>query len=85
MALAAGMFRQMFTLTANLARVSSTAWISLGACIVLYALPRPIFERAKALFVVSPIWVRAAALLALGLVIRQIASLESKPYIYFQY
>jgi D-alanyl-lipoteichoic acid acyltransferase DltB (MBOAT superfamily) len=85
MALASGMFKQMFTLTTNLARVSSTAWLSFAACIVLYALPRPVFDQTRRLFVNSPAWVRAAALLALGLVIRQISSLESKPYIYFQY
>lgn len=85
MSLASAMFKQMFTFTGDLGRMSATVWASFGACVVLYALPKVAFEKTKWLFVASPVWVRAAALVALGLVIRHIASLESKPYIYFQY
>jgi hypothetical protein len=85
MSLAGAMFKQMFTFTGDLGRMSATVWTSFGACVVLYALPKVAFEKTKWLFVASPVWVRAAALVALGLVIRHIASLESKPYIYFQY
>lgn len=83
--LAKTMFLQLTTFTGNMARVSNMAWSSFAACVVLYALPRKIFDRALWLFVESPIWLRAAALIALGLSIRAIANVESQPYIYFQY
>jgi len=36
-------------------------------------------------FVKSPVLLRAAALVGLGLIIRQIASFETQPYVYFQF
>ena len=85
MDLARGMFAQIFTFTTDVARVSSMAWTSFAACVILYAMPRVVFEKTQWLFVESPIWLRTLALIALGLSIRQIASFESQPYIYFQY
>ena len=85
MDLARQMFGQLFTFTIDMARVSSMAWFSFAACVILYATPKLVFDKAQWLFVESPIWLRTLALIALGLTIRQIASFESQPYIYFQY
>jgi D-alanyl-lipoteichoic acid acyltransferase DltB (MBOAT superfamily) len=85
MDLALAMFKQLGTLTYDLARVSTLAWGSLTACIVFYAMPAPVFEKSTVLFMKSPALVRAAALVALGLLIRQLSSVEAQPYIYFQY
>lgn len=84
-ALANSMFAQIATFTFDMARVSTMAWTSFAACVVLYAMPRKVFDRVLWLFVESPIWLRAAALIALGLSIRAIATVESQPYIYLQY
>lgn len=85
MDLALAMFRQLGTLTFDLARVSTLAWGALAASIVFYVLPAPVFEKSTTLFTRSPALVRAAALVALGLLIRQLSSVEAQPYIYFQY
>jgi D-alanyl-lipoteichoic acid acyltransferase DltB (MBOAT superfamily) len=85
MDLALAMFRQLGTFTYDLARVSTLAWGSLAACIIFYAMPKPVFEKSNLLFLKSPALVRAAALIGLGLIIRQLSSVEAQPYIYFQY
>lgn len=85
MTLAIDMFRQLGTMTTSLARVSALTWGSLAACIVFYALPRPVFDKSQELFVRSPVLVRAALLIGLGLLVRQFSSIESQPYIYLQY
>ncbi|MBS1151229.1 MAG: poly(beta-D-mannuronate) O-acetylase [Myxococcaceae bacterium] len=85
MDLARAMFSQLFTFTVDMARVSSMAWVSFAACVILYAMPKVVFEKSQWLFIESPIWLRTLALIALALSIRQIASFESQPYIYFQY
>lgn len=85
MTLAVEMFRQLGTLTTSLARVSALTWGSLVACVVFYVLPAPVFEKTKVLFVRSPALVRAVVLVAIALLVRQFASIESQPYIYLQY
>ena len=85
MSLALDMFKQLGTFTVDLARVSTLAWGALAANIVFYALPAPVFERTQLLFLKSPALLRAAALVGLGLIIRQLSSVEAQPYIYFQY
>lgn len=85
MPLALDMFKQLGTLTFDLARVSALAWGALAANIIFYVLPAPVFERSSVVFLKSPALVRAFALVALGLIIRQLSSVEAQPYIYFQY
>lgn len=85
MDLARQMFSQLGTFTFDMARVSSMAWASFAACVILYAMPKIVFDKSQWLFVESPVWLRTLALIGLGLAIRQIASFESQPYIYFQY
>ena len=83
--LAIEMFKQIGTVTFDLARVSNMAWLTLLANVVFYALPEPVHARSERLFVVSPTVVRVAALIALALLIQRLSDIEAAPYIYFQY
>jgi D-alanyl-lipoteichoic acid acyltransferase DltB (MBOAT superfamily) len=78
-------FEQMFKLTTSVANVSRLAWGGMAAALVFYFLPRPVFVMSGAVFVKLPVVARAAALVGLGLIIRQIASFETQPYVYFQF
>jgi D-alanyl-lipoteichoic acid acyltransferase DltB (MBOAT superfamily) len=79
------MFQQLALFTGGLANVSRLVWITLAGGIALYALPKSAFEAAVSTFTRAPVLVRAAALVALGLVAREIAGFEVQPYIYFQF
>ncbi|MBK7859475.1 MAG: MBOAT family protein [Archangiaceae bacterium] len=78
-------FRQMLKGSLSTANVSSLAWGGMAAALVFYFVPRPVFVFAGETFVKLPVVARAAALVALGLIIRQIASFETQPYVYFQF
>jgi len=79
------MFQQLARFTWGLANVSTLVWVTLGAGIFLYALPKNAYQTAVTAFTRAPVLARAAALVALGLVIRKIAGFEVQPYIYFQF
>jgi hypothetical protein len=79
------MFGQMFRFTGGVANVSRIAWGSMAAAVVFYVMPKPVFLKCGELFVKAPVVVRAAAIVGLGLAIRQIASFETQPYVYFQF
>ncbi len=79
------MFQQMFKFSGGLANVSSLAWGGMAAALVFYFMPKPVFVKTGELFVKMPVLARAAALVGLGLAIRQIASFETQPYVYFQF
>jgi len=78
-------FAQMGKLTMSVANVSSLAWGGMAAALAFYFVPKPAFDLAGKTFARMPIVARAAALVALGLIIRQIASFETQPYVYFQF
>jgi alginate O-acetyltransferase complex protein AlgI len=78
-------FAQMLKFSGSLANVSGLAWGGMAAALVFYFLPKPVFDFAGNTFVRLPVVARAAALVALGLAIRQIASFETQPYVYFQF
>jgi alginate O-acetyltransferase complex protein AlgI len=79
------MYRQLLELTPGLDSVSLTAWLVVGAAIALHALPHNVFELLTRGFVWLPVPVRAAALVAIGLAVRQVAATDVRPYIYFQF
>lgn len=85
MDLAMRMFARMGDFTPGLANVSTLAWVMLTLAVVSHYLPDRLWERLGDLFVWMPAPARAAALVALGLVIKQIATFEAQPYIYFQF
>jgi len=79
------MFQQLGHLTWGLANVSRMVWITLGAGILLYALPKGAYQAAVTAFTRAPVPVRACALVGLGLLAKKIAGFEVQPYIYFQF
>ena len=78
-------FNQMFKFTPGVANVSRLAWGGMSAALVFYFMPAPVFRWSSQLFLRAPALVRAAALVGMGLAIRQIASFETQPYVYFQF
>ncbi|MFZ5469852.1 MAG: MBOAT family O-acyltransferase [Myxococcota bacterium] len=82
---ALAMFRQLLVFSGGLANVSLLVWVMLALAAVAHAVPKKGFLRVAELFVRMPVPIRAAALVALGLLIRQVASFEVQPYIYFQF
>lgn len=79
------MFERLAMGMPGLANVSRTAWVALGAAVFFYFLPKDAFVLGRRLFVASPALVRGAALVALGLLVRLLAQVETRPYIYFQF
>jgi alginate O-acetyltransferase complex protein AlgI len=79
------MFQRLAMHTAGLANVSRTAWLALLAAVVFYFLPRKGFDLGMRLFVATPAFARGAALVGLGLLVRLLAQVETRPYIYFQF
>jgi hypothetical protein len=79
------MFQRLFMHTLGLANVSRTAWIALAAAVFFYFLPRKGFELGQRLFIITPAYARGAALVGLGLLVRLLAQVETRPYIYFQF
>jgi alginate O-acetyltransferase complex protein AlgI len=78
-------FGVMFRFTTSTANVSKLAWGSMAAAVVFYVMPKPVFVKTGEIFVRAPVLVRAAAIVGMGLAIRQIASFETQPYVYFQF
>jgi hypothetical protein len=79
------LFQQIFRFRGGVANVSSLAWGGMAAALVFYFMPKPVFTWTGELFVKMPVAARAAALVGLGLAIRQIAGFETQPYVYFQF
>jgi D-alanyl-lipoteichoic acid acyltransferase DltB (MBOAT superfamily) len=78
-------FSQMFKFTPGVANISRLAWGGMSAALIFYFMPAPVFRWSGQLFVRAPALVRAVALVGMGLAIRQIASFETQPYVYFQF
>ncbi|MBX5480895.1 MAG: MBOAT family protein [Myxococcaceae bacterium] len=85
MAVAQTFYRTILDFTPGLANVSAMVWAALGAAAVLHALPHRVFDGASRFFVWLPAPARAVALVALALGLRQLAQVEVRPYIYFQF
>jgi len=83
--MAAQMVRALLELSGGLANVSGLVWAALAVAAATHAMPARAYELASGLFVRMPVPVRAAALVGLGLIVRQVASVELRPYIYFQF
>lgn len=79
------MFRRLGELTPGLSHVSLAAWAAMGAAALLHLLPRRALDLGQRVFLWMPAPVRAAALVALALGIRQVGAVDVRPYIYFQF
>lgn len=84
-AIATAMYRRIGELSPGLGNVSAAAWVAMGAAMLFHVLPRGTLEVALRVFVWMPPPLRAAALVALALAIRQVGAVEVRPYIYFQF
>jgi alginate O-acetyltransferase complex protein AlgI len=67
------------------ANVSTLVWVMLAVAVVSHVTPLRLFHQAGALFVRMPVPVRAVVLVAVGLGVRHLASVEARPYVYFQF
>jgi alginate O-acetyltransferase complex protein AlgI len=79
------MFERLAMFTWGLANVSRTAWIALAAAVGFYFLPKKAFVLGMRAFMMTPAFARGAALVGLGLLVRLLAQVETRPYIYFQF
>lgn len=82
---ALAVFQQLLLFTGGLANVSTLVWVTLGAAVVSHYLPNDVWVRLGEVFSWMPPPVRAAALVALGLVIKAVATFDAQPYVYFQF
>ncbi len=82
---AVDMFKQIAERTVGFANVSELAWIALAAAFLSHFIPKDWYERSCGWFVRAPIPARAAFLVLLAIALRQVATLEVRPYIYAQF
>lgn len=83
--IAGEVYARLFSFSGGLANVSGLVWLALGAAVVSHYLPKAWLERVGEGFVWLPAPARATVLVALGLLIRHMASFESQPYIYSRF
>ncbi|MDR0965507.1 MAG: MBOAT family protein [Myxococcales bacterium] len=82
---AGALFAQMFEFSGGLANVGTPVWIALSLALVGCFVPHKPWQVCCDTFIRLPVPARAAALVALGLFIRAVGSVEVRPYIYFQF
>jgi len=71
--------------TFGVANVSNMVWIALAVAAILHWVPKRAYDLMARAFLWMPAPVRAVALTVLILAARQVASFETRPYIYFQF
>jgi alginate O-acetyltransferase complex protein AlgI len=79
------MYLRLLEGSLGLANVSTLVWVMLTVAVVSHALPLRLFHQAGALFVRMPVPVRALVLVLVGLGVRHLSSVETRPYVYFQF
>jgi D-alanyl-lipoteichoic acid acyltransferase DltB (MBOAT superfamily) len=79
------MYLRLFEGSLGLANVSTLVWVMLGVAAVSHATPLSLFHKVGELFVKLPVPVRAVVLVLLGLGVRHLTSVETRPYVYFQF
>ncbi len=79
------MFKQIAERTVGFENVSKLAWATLAAAFITHFIPHTLYQRTSTWFVRAPIPARAAFLVLLALVLRQVASIEASGYIYAQF
>jgi D-alanyl-lipoteichoic acid acyltransferase DltB (MBOAT superfamily) len=79
------MYLRLFEGSLGLANVSTLVWAVLAVAAISHATPLSLFHKAGELFVKMPVPVRAVVLVLLGLGVRHLTSVETRPYVYFQF
>jgi D-alanyl-lipoteichoic acid acyltransferase DltB (MBOAT superfamily) len=82
---AADFYRQLLHLSGGLANVSPWVWAMLALAALSHASPLAWRVRLGELFVRLPVPARAVVLVAVGLGIRHLASVETRPYVYLKF
>ncbi len=78
-------YARMMAGVPGIANVSPLVWSMLAAAVVFHAVPLKLYTVSSEWFVRLPVPVRAAALVLLGLGIRHLSSVETRPYVYLQF
>lgn len=78
-------YARMMAGVPGIANVSPLVWAMLTAAVVFHAVPMKLYTVSSELFVRMPVPVRAAALVLLGLGIRHLSAVETRPYVYLQF
>jgi alginate O-acetyltransferase complex protein AlgI len=79
------MYARLMEGSTGLANVSTLVWVMLAVAVVSHVTPLRLFHRMGDLFVRMPVPVRAVVLVAVGLGVRHLAAVETRPYVYFQF
>ncbi|WNG40328.1 MBOAT family protein [Archangium violaceum] len=79
------MYARLFEGSMGLANVSTLVWSVLAVAAVSHVTPLGLFHKAGDLFVKMPVPVRAVVLVLVGLGVRHLTSVETRPYVYFQF
>lgn len=69
----------------GLANVGPLVWIMLAVAIIAHTLPMKVYDQTTLAFLKLPAPVRAVVLVLIGLGIRQLSTLEARPYVYLQF
>jgi D-alanyl-lipoteichoic acid acyltransferase DltB (MBOAT superfamily) len=79
------MYLRLMEFSGGLANVSTLVWVMLGVAAASHVVPLRYFHELGMLFVRLPVPVRAVVLVLLGLGIRHLSAVETRPYVYFQF
>ncbi|MCE9673833.1 MBOAT family protein [Myxococcus stipitatus] len=82
---AGGFYARMLAGVPGIANVSPLVWGMLAAAVFFHATPMKLYTTASELFVRLPVPVRAVAIVLLGLGIRHLSAVETRPYVYLQF
>ncbi|MCP3102222.1 MBOAT family protein [Myxococcus sp. K15C18031901] len=78
-------YARMMAGVPGIANVSPLVWGMLAAAVFFHATPMKLYTTTAELFVRMPVPVRAVALVLLGLGIRHLSAVETRPYVYLQF
>lgn len=85
MAHAGEFYERMMAGVPGIANVSPLVWGMLAAAVFFHAVPMKLYTVSSDLFVRMPVPVRAVVLVVLGLGIRHLSAVETRPYVYLQF
>ncbi|NNC17761.1 MBOAT family protein [Corallococcus exiguus] len=85
MAHAGEFYARMLAGIPGLANVGPLVWSMLAIAIIAHAVPMKLYDTAALVFLKMPAPARAVVLVLLGLGIRQLSTLETRPYVYLQF
>ena len=79
------MYRQLFVFSTFTPNLHRTILLIIGGGLVVQWFPRNIYDTARATFIRAPAVLQAACLFAIAVALREAASTEAVPFVYFQF